>query len=232
LKSLREHKHLVLFLTLAVLLGLQPVAHGRFAALIVYDLAGILLMLVIFLVVIEGRIQRTLTFMGASIAATCNWAAYALGGEGRTVAMLIHNGALVVFLAFAVVTILRGVFRRSLIRGDDVIGGLCAYLLAGLAWGNLYAFTEGLVPGSFVVKPEVAWQLAEPNTRRFLFNYFSFVTITSLGTSDLTPATPTATWLVCMEAMFGQFYVAVVVAQMVGLKLAQATHRHPPHDNS
>jgi hypothetical protein len=27
---------------------------------------------------------------------------------------------------------------------------------------------------------------------------------------------------VCLEALFGQFYVAVVVAQMVGLKLAQA----------
>ena len=31
-----------------------------------------------------------------------------------------------------------------------------------------------------------------------------------------------------LEAVFGQFYVAVVVAQLVGLKLAQAVSRREP----
>jgi hypothetical protein len=44
-----------------------------------------------------------------------------------------------------------------------------------------------------------------------------------MGTSDLTARTPTASWFACLEAICGQFYIAVVVAQMVGLKLAQAS---------
>jgi hypothetical protein len=44
-----------------------------------------------------------------------------------------------------------------------------------------------------------------------------------MGTNQLSPVSPLASRLVCLEAIFGQFYVALVVAQMVGLKLAQAT---------
>jgi len=55
------------------------------------------------------------------------------------------------------------------------------------------------------------------------------MTLTTVGYGDITPARPPATALAMLEAIFGQFYIAVVVAELVGLRLAQAVApRHQP----
>jgi hypothetical protein len=43
-------------------------------------------------------------------------------------AVMFHC-SVVVFLGFAVVVILGGIFRKRVIYGDDVIGALCGYLV-------------------------------------------------------------------------------------------------------
>ena len=47
----------------------------------------------------------------------------------------------------------------------------------------------------------------------------------SLGYSDITPAHAPTYTLAWLEVMFGGFYMAVIVAQLVGMKLAQAGNR-------
>jgi hypothetical protein len=47
------------------------------------------------------------------------------------------------------------------------------------------------------------------------------MTLTTLGYGDVTPIGPLALSLSWLEVIFGQFYLAVVVAQLVGLRLAQ-----------
>jgi hypothetical protein len=61
--------------------------------------------------------------------------------------------------------------------------------------------------------------------KRSLFDYLSLTTLTSLGYSDITPVGQPAYSLTWLEMVVGQFYMAVVVAQLVGLKLAQAISR-------
>ena len=46
--------------------------------------------------------------------------------------------------------------------------------------------------------------------------YFSFVTLTTLGYGDISPATPIAEVLVILEAVTGMFYFAIVVASLIG----------------
>ena len=50
--------------------------------------------------------------------------------------------------------------------------------------------------------------------------YYSFVTLTTLGYGDITPATPYARALSNLEAIFGQFYIAILVAALVGIYIA------------
>jgi hypothetical protein len=226
MEPLRKRKYLALFLTLVVMLGLQPLAHGYLAGLILFDILGSIVLVIVFLIIFEGRLQRGIALLGMTTAVACNWAAHVLRGDPRDQVLLAYHALATLFLGTGVVLILRGIFEKKTIQSDDVIGGLCGYLLAGAVWSNLYQLIEGLVPGSFAVAPAIAWQMAQPNPRRFLFNFFSFVTISSLGTNQLSPVSPLASWLVCLESIFGQFYVAVVVAQMVGLKLAQGTRHH------
>jgi voltage-gated potassium channel Kch len=48
------------------------------------------------------------------------------------------------------------------------------------------------------------------------FNYFSIVTLTTLGYGDITPQSLAAGALCQIEAITGQFYIAVLVAWLVG----------------
>jgi hypothetical protein len=99
-------------------------------------------------------------------------------------------------------------------------------MTAGM-WSNLYAVTAILVPESFAVSPDLH-ELAGELSRTALFNYFSVVTLTTMGYGDITPVRSPANVLAMLEAIFGQFYIAVVVAQLVGLRLAQAVTLREP----
>ena len=57
---------------------------------------------------------------------------------------------------------------------------------------------------------------------RGVLNYYSFITLATVGYGDVTPATPLARTLAWMEAITGQFYLAILVAGLVGFKVAQA----------
>jgi hypothetical protein len=78
------------------------------------------------------------------------------------------------------------------------------------------------------VHPAIAGQLGGWYSRQSLFDYYSLMTLTTLGYGEITPITPPATSLTWMEAMFGQFYIAVIVAQLVGLRLAEALQPPDP----
>jgi voltage-gated potassium channel len=121
--------------------------------------------------------------------------------------------------------ILKRIFKRQSIRTDDVIGALCGYLLAAVAWGNAYALIYWFPPDSFLIENAITRQLGEWHMQRFQFDYFSVMTLTSLGYSDIRPVSSLAYSLRWLESVFGQFYIAVVVAQLVGLRLAQVINR-------
>jgi len=61
-----------------------------------------------------------------------------------------------------------------------------------------------------------------------VLSYVSLSSLTSLGAGVVVPIRPPATILTALEAVFGQFYIAIVVAQLVGARLAQALQRNGP----
>src|SRR4029434_4976614 len=126
------------------------------------------------------------------------------------------------FLGFAVAVFLIRIFRQGTIGIDAVIGALCGYLLAAAAWANAYALVYLFRPEAFRIFDVIAPQFSDWNLRRFFFSYFSVTTLTSLGYSDITPIDTLALSFSWIEVVFGQFYIAVVVAQLVGLKLAES----------
>jgi uncharacterized membrane protein len=46
--------------------------------------------------------------------------------------------------------------------------------------------------------------------------YFSFITMTTLGYGDVAPVSAIARTLAYLQAIFGQFYIAILVAGLVG----------------
>jgi hypothetical protein len=50
--------------------------------------------------------------------------------------------------------------------------------------------------------------------------YFSFTTLTTLGYGDITPVNWMARNLTILESTFGQIYLTVLIARLVGLHIA------------
>jgi voltage-gated potassium channel len=222
LNVLREWKHLTLLVTLLCLIFAQPVAQTGVAGLIVFDVVITIVSAVIFFVVFQRRSTRIAAMALAAPMVGIHWIARIIGAN---VAFAAEHVVATLFLGFAVTVILRGIFQPKKLRVDDVLGVICGYLLAGLAWGNLYNLVDTISPAAFSVRSDIAWQLNDESTRRELFDNFSFVTLTCCGDNKVVPLAQTASSLTWLEAVFGQFYMAVVVAQLVGLKLSQAVGR-------
>ena len=51
--------------------------------------------------------------------------------------------------------------------------------------------------------------------------YYSFTTLTTLGYGDITPVAKYAKILAIMEAITGPIYLAIFVAQIIGMNIAQ-----------
>ena len=82
-------------------------------------------------------------------------------------------------------------------------------------WGYGYTLLEHLLPGSFTHPAS----LSELNLDSL--DYFSFVTMTTLGYGDIAPASDSARAMVMIQAVTGQVYLAVLVARLVGINIAQ-----------
>jgi len=220
--GLARHKHLLLLAAVLFALVTQPLlAHEIAGARIAYDLLVAAVTVGVLFVVFGERWERRVALILLLPALVLTFALYTVSpGLARPAAVAYHL-SITLFIAFAVGTIVRDIFRRHAISFDEVIGAFSGYLLLGLVWGNLYVVVEVLAPGSFAVAPAIQWQLDDLHLRRALFNYVSFATMASLGYNDVTTVAPLANILTWLEVMTAQFYLAVVIAQIVGMKLAQ-----------
>ena len=122
----------------------------------------------------------------------------------------------VALLAFIIALNVRFIFgRHDEVTLDLLAGAALVYLLLAVAWANLYALAELFHPGSFLVSaPDTV-----PDGR--LFIYYSFVTLTSLGYGDVSPAAPLTRSLAILEAVIGQLYLVMAVASLVGVRVSQ-----------
>ncbi len=226
LNRLRERRHSALLVAIVVMSVLEPsLVHLGVRTRVVGDIVLAAVAISVFLIVFEQRWERLTAVVLAFPGFAGNLGYFYLGGGLQTAAIVLYHFSAVAFFGFAVAVILRGVFKREAIRADDIIGAACGYLLAAIAWGNLYAAMYVIAPGSFNVPAGIAWQLSNWHTRRALFGYFSVVSLTGLGYGDITPTTPPAYALVALEVVFGLFYLAVVVAQLVGLMMVSRMDR-------
>ena len=106
-------------------------------------------------------------------------------------------------------------FRQEEINREVIFGAMVVYLLMGLMWGYAYTLLEHLLPGSFT-HPANITELDVTT-----FDYFSFVTMTTLGYGDIIPASEPAKAMVMTQTVTGQVYLAVLVARLVGINIAQ-----------
>jgi hypothetical protein len=119
-------------------------------------------------------------------------------------------------LLFILVTVqlLRFILRAPRVDSEVLSAGIATYLVLGMTWAMLYLLVAVLDPNAFLLAGSAA---AGNAVDGFKALYFSFVTITTMGYGDISPASPVARTLAVLEATTGVLYLAVLVARLVTL---------------
>jgi len=132
-------------------------------------------------------------------------------GMGLTIA---SNSVRVLLIIICVVLILRYVLTSLEVTLDTIFGAFVAYFLIAFAFSSIFLTCAVLEPDSFSVAGLTG--AGDFDSLKVQLNYFSFVTIATVGYGDIVPKLPITQMLAILEAVIGQFYMAVVIAWLVG----------------
>jgi hypothetical protein len=214
-------RYLVLLGTLLLVLVVQPVSFGFSTPPQLFDALLMLVTVALLLSFCPDKNRRLVAIVLGVPTGLLSLGGYLLADQPKNTVVLIGHCLAVAFYFWAAALIVASLFRRQALSLDSLFGVICGYLLLGMAWGVLYSMLDTMGPGSFQVAARLAEQVQADHSRIHLFTYYSFITLTTVGYGDITPlSTParTCSWL---EALTGQFYLAVLVAGLVGILLSR-----------
>jgi hypothetical protein len=117
-----------------------------------------------------------------------------------------------VFDGLIIVVIFRKVFARGRVNAETICGALCIYLLIGFTFAGIYGLIWAVRPHAFYFDPTLNTHLT-PN--RFDFVYYSFATMTSLGSVGISPVAGQARSISVIEAITGILYLAVLISRLM-----------------
>ena len=134
---------------------------------------------------------------------------------------LYLSGSIVWLLLFAYITWneLRAVLKQKEITREVISMSISVYLLFGLTFGLFYIVLHDLQPSAFSFG--AAGPASEQQTIPVLI-YFSLTTLSTIGFGDITPITLQARYAAVAEGITGQFYLAILVARLVGMQMSQS----------
>jgi len=143
---------------------------------------------------------------------------FALLAAGVTIPARVYRGwlevialaswsAILLLVPFSIYRKIRKEFVEGGVDTEVVLGALCAYLFIGTYFAFLYNAIAVATEGPFFAQPGADIQLN--------YIYFSFVTLTTTGYGDLSPAFGPGQMVAVVEAIIGQLYLVSVVAIVV-----------------
>ena len=202
----------VLTILLALLLFVIAPLHA--AGIVLSQDVGLAVALVVIVTVlfaygISAAVVVMLAGFGLAVAATV------LRHRHQTPLDLYIDATAWIFLGVALSWVVaRAVFAPGRITYHRIMGAILLYLTIGVTFVALYTFVGLLVPDAFS-----GLTLKDSPTLASLMIYFSFGTLTTAGSADISPLHPIARSLTNVEAMIGQLYPATLLARIVTLEI-------------
>ncbi|MHC4126614.1 MAG: potassium channel family protein [Planctomycetota bacterium] len=144
--------------------------------------------------------------------------------DSRWIAVVAEADA-AILLGFTITVLFGYLFRTDHVTWNTIAASLCIYLLMIVLWAEVYAIVALLDPAAFKLPADYISVGAYKNFSgqgSAIALYYSLVTMTTLGYGDIVPVSPPARALAGMQAVTGQLYIAVLVARLVGLHIAQS----------
>jgi voltage-gated potassium channel len=127
----------------------------------------------------------------------------------------ISKGFQIIFFIVIVVSLIRQIATARNVSPKVILDSFVGYLLLGLMFSIFIAFIMQQDPEAFSSQKTGETQTEESLSRSVPL-YYSFVTQASLGYGDIVPLKPYTRSLATLIAISGQFYIAIIVALLVG----------------
>lgn len=147
-------------------------------------------------VIIIGRVVVVLAVLTAIVIAVSDL--------GRVSTLFVN----LVVVALAPVAILKSIIAHRQISWATVVGAISIYVSIGLFFACFHQVVFEFNDAAYVTTNG----LLQPAT----FQYFSFITLTTVGFGDVVAVTDLARTMVAIEAVIGQIFLVTVVALVVG----------------
>ncbi|MBW1779927.1 MAG: two pore domain potassium channel family protein [Deltaproteobacteria bacterium] len=217
-----KHRFRFLFVSILVVIVMNP---------IIESIAPLRILFSIFITAVIMSATYALSqkmrhlIIGSILAVPALGFLWASDYSDSTALFLESHIAGVLFFVFVVVHILIFIFGQERVSSDLIVGAAVAYLLMAVIWSYVYLIIETLQPGSFHI-PD-----GQSLGSRYVFVYYSLVTISTLGYGDVTPLTSIAGSFSVLEAVIGQLYLVTMIAWLVGVHVSQSGRMGPCRDN-
>ncbi len=207
-----SHPSAVLLLAQLVMVLAYPALDGSVAGRAV---VGVVQMSVVLTAVWAVRRTPVLSWVAVLLGFPAMLATVAEAFAPESGAVVLVSAVLhAPFYFFVSYAFIRYLFHDEKVTRDELFATGAAFTVVAWGFAYVYAAVQVVWPGSFVGhdSPDATEAL-----QWFDLLYLSFTTLTSVGLSDVYPVQDHARSFVMVEQVAGVFYVALVVARLVGL---------------
>lgn len=122
--------------------------------------------------------------------------------------------ALFIYFSFITFFLFKDLIRSKEVTGSVVIGAFAGYFMIGVIAFFIYSFLENAYPETLNIDFESEGGMDDTF-------YFSFITLTTIGYGDFAPTSSLGQKIAILEGLIGQFYLAIVMAILVGKFLSR-----------
>ena len=126
----------------------------------------------------------------------------------------ISKSVNVIFFLVIVISLIRQIAIAKNVTAGVILGSMVGYLLIGLIYSTVIAFILHHDPGAFS-NQQITKDVTESGNASVSL-YIGFVSLATLGFGDIVPLKPYTRSLAIWIAVSGQFYIAIIVALLVG----------------
>jgi len=235
--ALRRHlaprRHSVLLAAIVAAFAVRPLIGDTGAGLGVFGVAlVILLLLALYNINVDEMVgERGRLLAQSRRRRMLGWVLAAAAASERVSLIFVDSRMLyltgsicwLLFAVFVTLSLLRSLLKQREVTSETICMAVSVYLFMAFDWALLYVVIFQLRPESFagigVVNP------GHPSSLQHIFpvlGYFSLTTLSTIGFGDITPLTLQARYAAVAEGIAGQFYLAILVARLVGIQMSRS----------
>ena len=205
----RKYDNYILFFSLVGVLFLLPFVNAM--PMLRFALVGQYTFVMLYLV-FSARHTRALylvdmAFVVPTLIAT--WLDSVYQNEYTFVASYL---SMMIFFLYLQYLVIRQMIHAHKVDTNTIFGAMNIYLLAGLIWAYAFILLNHFDSSAFHL---ASYENISKEVE--LFTYYSYSTLTTLGYGDIVPESAQARMLSVLEAVFGQLYLAIVIAKLVSI---------------